>query len=351
MLDAKSGVEYVLTDYPKPGQTIEIAQGIHWLSTPLPFRLRAVNLYLLEDDAGWVIVDFGYSNDEVKAQWEQVWASTLKGKPVTRLIATHFHPDHIGNAGWLSGRWNLPVMASRAEWLTANRLLGGPGVEDKERSRRFYLANGLSEDVVRGMEQGYVPYSRGVSLAGAYEGLSDGDRLRIGGDGWRAIAGGGHSPEHLSLYCEERGILIAGDQLLPEITPNVSVWPDEPEADALGLFLRSLDRFRAELRPDTLVLPSHRRPFRGALARIDEIRDHHRDRLDVILEKAAEGPVTAGGILPFLFPQHLDALQTMFALGEALAHLNRLAAMGRLRREAGDDGIVRFHAGVSSRGH
>lgn len=334
-------IEYPFPDYPAAGRTIEVAPGIHWLSTPLPFRLRAINLYLLEDGDGWTIVDCGYARADVRAQWEEVWARTLAGKPVTRLIVTHFHPDHVGNAAWICQRWKLRPWMTQGEWLTAHYALHNQA--DAEARFLFYRANGLpaqQEDVLR---EGMVPYASGVQLPPAYNRLFAGDELTIGGRRWRVVIGQGHSPEHASLYCDEIGVLIAGDQLLPEITTNVSVWPSEPEADSLKLFLHSLDAFAALLRPDTLALPAHRRPFRGVRERIAELKEHHEERLATLLAVVARGPVTAGSLLPHLFPPGLDGHQVMFAMGEALAHLNYLVSRGTLRREV-VAGVTRFAA-------
>lgn len=334
-------VIYPFAEYPKAGHTIEVAPGVHWLSTPLPFRLRAINLYLLEDENGWTIVDCGYGRQEVREQWEQVWSNTIARSQVTRLIVTHFHPDHVGNAAWICERWNVCPWMTQAEWLTANLAILEQGFDDISHRWKFYASNGLDKSQLDVFRSGVVRYSAGVRLPESFHRLSEGQQVRIGGRIWKVIVGRGHSPEHASLYCDEIKVLIAGDQLLPEITTNVSVWPSEPEADSLRWFLHSLDRFAESLPADTLVLPSHRRPFRGARARIEQIKDHHRERLQRIVDLAANAPVTAGGLLAYLFGPGLDGHQIGFAMGEALAHLNYLVNTGALRRE-NNAGTVQF---------
>ncbi len=334
-------VEYPFPEYPGAGTTIEVKPGIHWINTPLPFRLRSINLYLLEESDGWTIIDCGYAREDVRTQWNEIWESTLKGKPVTRLIVTHFHPDHAGNAAWLSERWNLRPWMTQAEWLSANLASRSLNAENFEHRCQFYIDNGLDEALLEQIRTGMIRYSDGVQLPSSFNRLFDGDVLMIGGRSWRVIVGQGHSPEHVSLYCDESGVLLAGDQLLPEITANVSVWPDEPEADSLQLYLQSLDHFNGVLRPDTLVLPSHKRPFYGAHTRIAELKGHHSERLDTLLAVAAKGPVTAGGLLDHLFRPGLDGHQISFAMGEALAHLNYLVNKGLLRRYV-EGGITRF---------
>ena len=342
--DPPSTIVHPFPNYPVAGTTIKVAPGIHWLSTPLPFRLRAINLYLLEEADGWTIVDCGYARPDVRAQWEAVWAVTLAGKPVTRLIVTHFHPDHLGNSAWLAERWQLRPTMTQGEWLTAHLAIQDRDPGHREALYRFYRANGVDAEREAVLRAGIVPYSSGVELPASFNRIAEGDQLTIGDRRWRVIVGGGHSPEHASLYCDDydgRSVLIAGDQLLPEITTNVSVWPGEPDADALGQFLASQERFAEILRPDTLVLPAHRRPFRGVHARIEELKQHHRERLAMLLGILARGPMSAGELVPHLFAPGLDGHQTMFAMGEALAHLNYLLQRGKLVRIV-DAGLTRF---------
>lgn len=334
-------IETAFPDYPAAGTTIEVVPGIHWLSTPLPFRLRAINLYLLEDGEGWTIVDCGYSRPEVREQWEQVWASTLRGRPVTRLIVTHYHPDHAGNSAWICERWKLRPWMTQAEWLTANLAMQDRRSGEPGERLRFFAANGMEIVDQEAFRERGSHYSDGVRLPGAFRRIDEGEHIEIGGQPWRVIVGRGHSPEHASLYCAPLGVLIAGDQLLPEITTNVSVWPDEPEADPLQEFLASLERFARELRPDTLVLPSHRRPFRGVQARVADIRAHHHERLELLKSVAADGPVTAGGLVRHLFRGGLDGHQLGFAMGEALAHVNYLVHRGELRAFV-ESGVTKF---------
>lgn len=325
-------IEYPFEKYPDAGATIEVAPGVHWLSTPLPFRLRAINLYLLEDGDGWTIVDCGYSREDVREQWEQVWGCTLAGRPVTRLVVTHFHPDHAGNSAWICERWELRPWMTLGEWLTANMAMHEDTPTDLAARLAFFAANGMEPADLELFGRRSSRYADGVRLPASFHRIGEGEVLRIGDREWQVIVGRGHSPEHASLYCERDALLISGDQLLPEITTNVSVWPDEPEADSLRLFLDSLERFARILRPETLVLPSHRRPFRGAHARVAEIQHHHRERLELLLSVARRGPVTVGGLVRHLFRGDLDGHQLGFAMGEALAHVNYLLHQGRLRR-------------------
>jgi glyoxylase-like metal-dependent hydrolase (beta-lactamase superfamily II) len=178
------------------------------------------------------------------------------------------------------------------------------------------------------------------AVPGAYTRLQDGQSLRIGAHDWRVITGFGHSPEHAALYSDQLKVLISGDMVLPRISTNVSVFAVEPEGNPLQLYLDSLGKF-ASLPPDTLVLPSHGRPFRGLHTRIAQLRAHHEARLAEVVAACAE-PRSAVDIVPIMFRRQLDAHQLSFALGEALAHLHKLWRDGILARVTGSDGIIRF---------
>ena len=189
---------------------------------------------------------------------------------------------------------------------------------------------------------GYFP-SLVPSVPAQYRRLMDAMVLRIGGRDWRCISGYGHAPEHIALYCADLNVLIGGDMMLPRISTNVSVYEQEPEANALAQFLDSIDKFRA-LPEDTLVLPSHGKPFTGMHIRIQQLHDHHSDRLAEVMEACQARPCSAFDILPVMFKRPLDTHQTTFAMGEAVAHLHALWYAGKLQRSLEADGVYRFAA-------
>ena len=343
--------------------TIDVAPGIKWLRMSLPFALDHINLWLLRDEMedplqpgsimqGWSIVDCCISADHSKAQWESIFATQLEGLPVLRVIVTHMHPDHIGLAHWLCERWTTATHVCRL-WISAtdysaarngSRSTTGFG---GEAAALFFASHGLTDadslETIRG-RTGYYP-AMVPDVPGSYVRLMDGKHIRIGtGDArhdWRCISGYGHAPEHIALYCEALKVLISGDMVLPRISTNVSVYDQEPEADALSLFLESIDKYMP-LPADTLTLPSHGKPFRGLHTRIGQLHDHHRDRLAEVMEACAASACSAADILPIMFKRKLDVHQTTFALGEAVAHLHLLWFKDLLSRSLDSDGIYRF---------
>jgi len=326
---------------PGAGETLRIAPGVEWLRMPLPFALDHINLWLLEDGPGWTIVDTGYAMTETTARWERVFAERLGGLPVTRIIVTHHHPDHIGLASWLAERWQASLWTSEKEWLFA-RLMTRAGDDSAELRRDFARRAGMDEAASGLFAEHHQGYRRGVpSVPAKFQRLADGLVVEIGGREWRVIVGEGHSPELACLYCAETGVLISGDQVLPKISPNVSVHAHEPDGDPLSRFLHSLDKLREAVPVETFVLPSHDLPFLGLHARIDALAAHHRARCAEIIAACGD-PQSALQLLPVLFRRPLDRHQLAFALGEALAHLHYLAGRGELVCERGDDGVNRF---------
>lgn len=337
-------IEYPFASVPAPGTAVEVAPGIRWLRMPLPFELEHINLWLLEDGDGWTAIDSGLGNAATRALWEQIIDGTLDGRPIRRLIVTHYHPDHAGNAAWLCERFAAPLWMTRAEFLTAHAVLHGAASFSAEASAALFRANGLERDAVGflqrrgGLYRALVP-----EFPAAHRRMFDRGRVAIGGREWQVIVGHGHAPEHASLACGELNVLVSGDMLLPKISTNIAVRPIDPDADPLGLFLESLARYR-ELAPDVLVLPSHGEPFRGAPTRIAALQAHHAVRLEALRGACAGAPRSAADLLGVLFRRKLDATQTFFAMGEAIAHLHYLHQAGGLRREPGRDGVMRYAA-------
>jgi glyoxylase-like metal-dependent hydrolase (beta-lactamase superfamily II) len=333
---------------PPPGEVCEVAPGIFWLRMPLPFALDHINLWLLADGDTWTQVDCGYGDAATRALWEKHFVATLERKPLGQVVATHYHPDHLGNAAWLADRFRCIVAMPQAEYLTAHAISDERAGYGSQSTCDLFAAHGLGREHIAELLSRGNRYQHGVpELPRHYRRIAAGDLLAIGRHQWRVIPGYGHSPEHAALYCKDLGVCISGDMLLPRISTNVSVWPVEPDGDPLARFLGSLDAY-AQLPPDTLILPSHGLPFLGAALRVTQLRAHHVARLGE-LEGAAVQSVTASDVLPVLFRRPLDMQQRFFAMGEAIAHMNNLWHSGRLHRAVGADGMIRFERAASPR--
>lgn len=338
---------------PESGRSLALAPGVRWLRMALPFALDHINLWLLADEmdgrAGWTVVDCCVDRPEARAQWEAVIAQELQGLPILRVLATHMHPDHLGLAHWLCERFEAPLWISLGDYQTARLAaaqqdsFGGPATAG------FFRQHGVSDAAVLDEVLARSSYYASMvpRVPAQYTRLLDGQVLRIGGRAWRCISGYGHAPEHMALFCEDaslgRPVLISGDMVLPRISTNVSVYQMEPEGNPLQLFLDSLRKFEP-LDAQTLVLPSHGRPFTGLHERMAQLRSHHDERLAEVMQACGMRDCSAADIVPLMFKRALDVHQTTFALGEALAHLHLLWHQGRLQRHPDGQGVMRFRA-------
>lgn len=334
-----TSLAYPYPQVPAPGTSLEVAPGVRWLSMPLPFQLDHINLWLLDDEHGTTLVDCGIGNAATRELWERIFAGV---KQVKRVILTHYHPDHAGNAAWICQRFGVELWTTQGEYLTAHAVRASAAGYTTEAVLAVFRRNGLDETHYKAMSGRNNRYAELVpDFPHSYRRIIEGDVIGIGKDRWRAIVGHGHAPEHLSLFSRALNTVIAGDMLLSTISTNVSVWSIDPEGDPLRLFLDSIARYR-DLPADVLVLPSHGKPFRGAHERVAQLEAHHQARFQELKGALKESPKSAGDLLPVLFRRKLDAHQTFFAMGEAIAHLHYLYYAGEAKRVPGDDGIMRY---------
>jgi glyoxylase-like metal-dependent hydrolase (beta-lactamase superfamily II) len=340
----KPQLVYPLGEPPPAGEAREIAPGVNWVRMPLPFALKWINLWLLEDGAGWTIVDTGIAMEQSREYWRAIFDATLKGKPVTRVICTHMHPDHLGLAGWICRKFGATLWMSRLEYVVGRVLVADTGREAPEEGVRFYRAAGWDEDAIDSYKIRFGGFGKAVSkVPDAYKRISDGDVIEIGARPWRVITGNGHSPDHVCLWQEELKLFISGDQVLPRISSNVSVFPTEPDGDPLTDWIESCKKLRAAMPNDVLVLPSHNEPFIGLHERLNTLIDGHERSLARILSRLGE-PKRAVDLFGALFARKIGPDLLGMATGETVAHLNCLIGRGLARREAGADGVVRYVA-------
>jgi glyoxylase-like metal-dependent hydrolase (beta-lactamase superfamily II) len=347
------GLVYPCGKPPAPGEVTEVAPGVLWLRMPLPFALNHINLWAIADEdergPGWAIVDTGTKTPDTLAAWRALTAPegplAQRGSArLTRVIVTHMHPDHVGMAGWLTRKFQCRLWMTRLEYLTCRTLVADTGREAPEEAIRFYAQCGWPEealDTYRARFGGFGKYMH--ALPDSFRRLTDGERLRIGAHGWTVVVGRGHSPEHACLVSSELGAMISGDQVLPRISSNVSVFPTEPDADPLADWIGSIDKLRAQLDDSLLVLPAHGEPFRGLHARLDRLASGHERGLERLRRSLAE-PKRAIDVFGALFARPIDSQGELLgmATGESLAHLNHLLARGEALREVGADGVQRY---------
>ncbi len=337
--------DYPFAEPPAPGTTHEVAPGVHWLRMALPFQLDHINLWMLEDGDGWLLIDSGLGNEPTRALWDKIFTDKIGSKPVRRVLITHYHPDHAGNGAWLCKRSGAELWMTRGEFLTVHAARNSSAGYTTEAQMDLFRSNGLDEARAKALlARGGLYKSMVPEFPIAHRRLYECDQVAIGGRDWKAIVGYGHAPEHVSLYCKELNVLISGDMLLPRISTNVAVRPIDPRSNPLRLFLDSIRRYR-DLPEDMLVLPSHGLPFRGAHARVAQLEAHHAERLAELQAACAASPRAAADVLEILFKRKLDTSQIFFALGEAIAHLHYLHYDGQLARSIGTDGVARFASG------
>ena len=332
------GLIYPFETKPALGEAIEVAPGVLWVRMKMPMQLDHINVWLLEDGDGWAVVDTSLNEQGSKDAWEAVFARYLGGRRITRIFVTHLHPDHVGLAGWIGEKFDAPLHMSRTDYLMCRMLVMDTGKEAPQEGLSFYRAAGFPEEAIEKYRERFGGFGFGVyRLPQSYHRLQDGDAFSIGGRTWRVVVGRGHAPEHACLWCPEENLIISGDQILPRISSNVSVFPTEPDANPLQDWIDSCEKLRDLLPAETLVLPAHNEPFRNVTKRMQDLIDGHEEGMAKLLALLDE-PKRAVEVFPALFRTRITTGNYIMATGESLAHLNCLIARGQVVRTRGADG-------------
>lgn len=340
----RAKLTYPFEHGPKLGDAVDVAPGVKWLRMPLGGSLAYINVWAIEDGEGWAIVDTGMGGSDTQQAWRKAFAGPLAGKTVTRVFVTHMHPDHIGMAGWITRKFDCRLWISRLEFLMCRSLAADTGREAPTDALTFYRAAGWDEEAIENYRAKFGGFGKGLhALPDSFHRLTDGDEIMIGEHVWRVVVGSGHSPEHACLWCPDLKLFISGDQVLPKISSNVSVFPTEPAGDPLTDWLTSLARIKTKAPDDLLVLPAHNDPFYGLHARIDHLIAGHERGL-ARLEALIAEPKRAVDVFHVLFRRKIDQWVLGMATGESIAHLNCLIARGRAVRETDASGVDWYRA-------
>ncbi|MFZ9199762.1 MAG: MBL fold metallo-hydrolase [Paracoccaceae bacterium] len=329
---------------PAPGAAVKVAEGVLWLRLPLPMALDHVNVYALADEDGWTLIDTGMNSRKTRDIWEAALAGPLAGKTVARVLLTHHHPDHVGLVGWFQDR-GAELLTTRTAWLYARMLTLDVQDRPSAESLQFYRRAGTTPEMLakRANERPFNFADMVAPMPLGFTRVEEGETLTLGGRRWRVRLGQGHAPDHITLWSEEDGLVIGGDQLLPGISPNIGVYPTEPEADPLTEWLEATARFVPHARDDQLVLPGHKLPFTGLPFRLQQMAENHHQALERLLDHLRE-PQTAAGCFPALYKRPIGEGEYGLALVEAVAHLNCLLRRGQVCRSLGDDGAWQWQA-------
>jgi glyoxylase-like metal-dependent hydrolase (beta-lactamase superfamily II) len=322
------------------GSAVQVAPGVFWMRMPLFVSLPWINVWAISDAGGWTIVDTGMRSPKTMEAWQCAFAGLLKGLKVTRVIATHMHPDHCGMAGWITERSGTELWMTQTEYLSCRVMASDTGRRAPPEAIDFYHRAGWDDIAIESYREKFGSFGAMIyPLPNSYRRIMDGEIIKIGMHEWTVVVGHGHSPEHATLYCPELALLISGDQVLPGISSNVSVLPTEPLADPLGAWLKSLEKLKTEIPDNVLVLPAHKIPFKGLHARLTQLINGHRDGLMKLHSDLAR-PRRVVDSFDSLFHRPITPELLGPATGEALAHLNRLWFSGMITRTVDDSGVV-----------
>jgi glyoxylase-like metal-dependent hydrolase (beta-lactamase superfamily II) len=323
----------------------QVLPNLWRITVPLPFDLRWANAYLLCGNGGWCLVDAGLATPQAEAVMLEGLASLgITPAELSTIVVTHAHPDHIGLSGRFQEASGAPVLMFELDAQRMFSIWSEPDMRSAEMVSRFYTSHGMPPEESDLEKASLAATRRLVTIPGQITSLEDGQEVLLLGERYRVIWTPGHSDGHMCLWREADGLLIAGDHILPRITPNIGLYP-RARPNPLRDYLESLQRVRHLTA--SLVLPGHGRPFHGLAERVDELLAHHQDRSELTFQLVAQAQdargATAHAIAAQLFEGRFHSLQNRrFALAETLAHLEYLRLQGHLNCHEDEQGIVHY---------
>jgi len=332
-------LRYPIAHPPEAGEAVEVADGIFWMRLPLPMALDHVNVFVLDDGDGWTVIDTGFDDAKTRLIWKRLLAGPFFGKPVNRVIVTHYHPDHVGLAGWFQLEHGAQLVTTRTSWLMARMLTLDEQTVPTPQTLEFWRSAGMDSTIFekRRHERPFNFSDMVHPLPQGFKRIQEGDSIGIGGRNWTVRIGNGHAPEHATFWCEDEALVLGGDQLLPSISPNLGVYASEPDADPVSDWLASCESLRSFSNDEQLVLPGHKLPFTGLPVRMHQLIENHHGALERLLGHL-DTPRTAAECFAPLFKRQIGEGVYGLALVESVAHLNHLHMLGRARRDRRQDG-------------
>ncbi|NOD92687.1 MBL fold metallo-hydrolase [Ruegeria sp. HKCCD4884] len=337
--DRVLGIRYPWAEPPAPGEAIQIADGVLWMRLPLPMALDHVNIFALDDGDGWTVIDTGLSSNKTRRIWQTLMDGPLVGKPIKRVVVTHHHPDHVGNAGWFQSEHGAELVTSRTSWLFARMLTLDVQETWPQETLDFYRSAGMSPEVLnaRMRDRPFNFADTVYPMPLGFTRIQQGDVFRMGGRDWDVHMGNGHAPEHATFWSRDDNLVLSGDQILSSISPNLGVYATEPMADPVSAWMEACERLQALAQPDHLVLGGHKLPFTGLPLRMKQLIDNHHSALERLLDHLDEPKSAADCFLP-LFKRTIREGEYGLALVEAVAHMNHLYHIDAVTRTQRADG-------------
>ena len=327
---------------PKFGEMKQIASDLFWVQFELPFRLNHVNLFLMDTPTGWLIIDAGLKSDHSIDHWNALIDGPMKSKKVSGLLITHYHPDHIGMAGWIQEKFDIPCYITEKELFTAKTFRSMPDDEYAKIFRNVFVRAGMSEEDLIAMGPATRLYKNRVHELPEFEVIKEGHEI-ISNDGkWIVRTDSGHSPEHVSLLDTKRNLYLSGDFLLPRISPNISDNFFDPLDDRLGEYIKYLNEIKS-IGSETSVFPGHDWPFKNGAQRAQDLIDHHNNRLNILINELKVKSITIMDSISLIFDRKIGNEQMHFAIGEARAHLIHLDVTGKAKSVTDDNGTVHYN--------